>query len=243
MNTEEFGAQRSLPYGNDEDQVFDLWLPKGNHTRGIAVLVHGGYWRQRLDRSLMAPMAKLLGAGGWAIANIEYRRGPDHPWPIPSSDVRAAVCEVRAVVAAESISGPLVFIGHSVGGQLCLLNSDCSDALVTLAPVTDTTRVYAEGLGDGAAHEYFQRSPNEAPDVYQSSSPLCCAPPEVPTLLVQGNKDDRVPPEHTMRFADTLLPSTTVDLNCFEQLGHIDLIEADSEHWETTLRWMNALIL
>ncbi|SMY04213.1 Acetyl esterase/lipase [Brevibacterium sp. 239c] len=243
MNTEELGAQRSLPYGNDEDQVFDLWLPKGNHIRGIAVLVHGGYWRRRLDRSLMAPMAKLLVADGWAIANVEYRRGPDSPWPIPSIDVRTAVREIRAVAATESISGPLIFIGHSVGGQLCLLNSDCSDALVALAPVTDTARVYAEGLGDGAAREYFQQSPNEAPDVYRSSSPICCAPPEVPTLLVQGNDDDRVPPEHTMRFADRIRPTTVVDLHCFEQLGHIELIEAGSEHWDSTLRWMNALTL
>ncbi|WP_231442452.1 alpha/beta hydrolase family protein [Brevibacterium zhoupengii] len=243
MNTEELGAQRSLSYGNDKDQVFDLWLPIGSYIRGIAVLVHGGYWRQRLDRSLMAPMAELLVAEGWAIANVEYRRGPDSPWPIPSSDLRTAAQKVRAVAAAESISGPFVFIGHSVGGQLCLLNSDYSDALVALAPVTDTARVYAERLGDGAAHEYFQRSPHEAPDVYQNSSPICCAPPEVPTLLVQGNNDDRVPPEHTARFADMVRPTTFVDLHCFDQVGHIELIRADSEHWVSTLRWMNALTL
>lgn len=241
MISHEFVAQRTLRYGNDDDQVIDLCLPPDRRARGLAVLVHGGYWRQRFDRSIMEPMAELLVRDGWATANLEYRRGPDNPWPSPSSDVRLAAQTARRVAAEESLSGPLIMVGHSVGGQLCLLNSDCADAQVALAPVTDTARVFAEGLGDNAAREYFQRSPQEAPESYRRSSPICNAAPDVPTLLVQGSSDDRVPAEHTASYADSLSQPAGVDLHFFDTLGHTDLIDTASEHWESTLRWMNAL--
>lgn len=73
-----------IEYGPAESQHFDIAWPSANtRPRGIAILVHGGYWRSALDSSLMAPLILPLTSAGWIVANVEYRRGADGPWPAP----------------------------------------------------------------------------------------------------------------------------------------------------------------
>ena len=58
----------------------------------VAVLLHGGYWRDRYDLHLMDGLAPTS-LRGWLAVNVEYRRvGADGGgWPATFDDVRAAV--------------------------------------------------------------------------------------------------------------------------------------------------------
>jgi acetyl esterase/lipase len=38
------------------------------------VALHGGFWREAYDRSLMEGLCEDLAASGWAAWNLEYRR-------------------------------------------------------------------------------------------------------------------------------------------------------------------------
>ncbi|UDV06558.1 S9 family peptidase [Staphylococcus pseudintermedius] len=49
----------------------------------------------------------------------------------------------------------LVGIGHSVGGQLVLLNAKLFDQIVALAPVTDVLYTLHQHLGQDAADRIF----------------------------------------------------------------------------------------
>ncbi|MBM6621989.1 alpha/beta hydrolase [Micrococcaceae bacterium RIT802] len=226
-----------LPYGGHPDQHVVL-VRADVPARGTAVLVHGGYWRRAHTLALMAPLVTPLLDAGWNVANVEYRRGPEARWPIPLDDVRAAC----ALVADQHVGGPLVALGHSVGGELALLAGDPVDAVVALAPVTDAARTHSEQLGDGAAEEYFGTSPDQDPLRYADASPIARLSGARSTLIVHGTDDARVPVRHTLDYlvaaweagsgVTALLPG---------KLGHLEAIDPAGGHWNTVMWWMDGI--
>jgi Esterase/lipase len=228
-----------LSYGGHPDQSVTLVHPQDRSYRGTAVLVHGGYWRQRITAAVMQPILKDLLQAGWSVANVEYRRGPEHAWPIPSSDVAAAIRLVRSTLRDQGREQHVILVGHSVGGQLALLNADLANAVVGLAPVTDVAKVFEEDLGDSAAIEYFGNSPVEIPGIYRQSSPCGQPVPMVPMLLVHGRDDDRVPLEHTERYIHSLGESSLYTTMFYPQLGHFEIIAPEQHHWDAVRAWMD----
>src|SRR5699024_8825584 len=132
------------------------------------------------------PLADDLTSRGWAVANVEYRRGAEG-LTATLQDARAAVDTGRQEARRRGWDGPLVSIGHSVGGQLALLTADLVQAVVALAPVTDLARTRAERLGDEAVAEFIAQTPQEAPGLYAAGSPIARLPVGRPMLLVHGD--------------------------------------------------------
>src|SRR4051794_23805222 len=88
-------VMREHRYGPAPAQVCDLHLPSGP-VRGVVILVHGGFWRARYDRSQEHAVAADLTRAGWAVWNIDYRGVGEGPsagggWPRTFEDVAAAV--------------------------------------------------------------------------------------------------------------------------------------------------------
>lgn len=230
-----------LAYGPHNQQTVECWDPAGDGPpQGVAVLVHGGYWRAAFDASLMAPLAQDLTQSGWAVANVEYRRhGNGGGWPTTGDDVRAAVAAVAATSWREQCKGPVIGVGHSVGGQLALLAVDLLDAVVALAPVTDVARTYRERLGEDAAAEFFGVSPEEDPAVYESASPLSRLPLSAPTLIVHGATDQRVPVSHSMDFvARARAAGSQIDFESPHELDHLAAIDPSTPSWSSVRSWM-----
>src|SRR5688500_13873711 len=81
-------------YGTARSQFGDLPLPGGARGRWpVAVVLHGGFWRDAYDLHLMDAVSTDLAAAGWAAWNVEYRRlGRDGGgWPATFEDVATAV--------------------------------------------------------------------------------------------------------------------------------------------------------
>ncbi|EMY33152.1 esterase family protein [Arthrobacter crystallopoietes BAB-32] len=232
----------TLSYGPHAPQTIECWdAAVPGPARGVAVLVHGGYWRARFDASLMVPLARDLALHGWAVANVEYRRGGNGGgWPETGQDVRSAVAAVAATRWRQSHPGPLVGVGHSVGGQLALLTADLLDAVVALAPVTDTGRTYREGLGENAAAEFFGVSPEQAPEVYAGASPIRQLPLETPALVVHGAVDQRVPVEHSLDYlARARAAGDRTDFISPYDLDHLAAIDPSAQVWPSVREWMD----
>ncbi|MEV6317890.1 alpha/beta hydrolase [Streptomyces sp. NPDC051776] len=67
----------TLPYGELPDQIVDFFTPRGGEGPApLVVLFHGGAWRAPYDRQHISPLAAHLAAHGFAVASVEYRRGP-----------------------------------------------------------------------------------------------------------------------------------------------------------------------
>ncbi|MBP0461559.1 alpha/beta hydrolase [Streptomyces montanisoli] len=130
-------------YGEHPDQVVDFYAPRadGAASAPLVVLLHGGAYRERVDRTHLSPFAGFLARRGFAVAGVEYRRGPGVPhegdgtppagdgpppagrWPETFEDVAAALDALPAL-AREALprADPrrTVLAGHSAGGQLAL---------------------------------------------------------------------------------------------------------------------------
>lgn len=226
--------ERIIRYGPHDDQWIELTLPS-SPPRGVAVLVHGGYWRSAFTSQLMHPLVPSFTARGWVVANIEYRRGPDG-WAATRDDLALALTCVRA-------TGPewdVAIIGHSVGGQLALLAGREADAIIALAPVTDVIRGYHEWIGDGAVAEFFRDPPGLNPDLYSAASPLAQVPPRGDVLIVHGQDDARVPLAHTRDYiAAARAAGGDVDSLQPPRLSHLDAIDPAAFHWVDVHAWLD----
>jgi acetyl esterase/lipase len=220
-------------YGPDPLQEVALW-PGG--TRGTLVLIHGGYWRARFTADLMLPLVDPLRERGWTVANVEYRRvGTGGGWPTTVEDAGAALDLVREIAP-----GPVVTVGHSVGGQLALLHADRTDAVIALAPVTDLVRGFDEGIGEDAVIDFMAMTPAEDPAAYAAASPIASTPP-CPVLVVHGADDARVPVAHARDYvAAARAAGATITMQEHAELSHLALIDPDAPHWAGVHDWLSA---
>ena len=102
-------------YGPDPSQFGDLYLPAGTAKKGLAVVLHGGFWLAEYDLSLGAPLAADLASRGFASFNLEYRRvGDGGGWPTTLQDVADGIDLLASLNVDTS---HVVAIGHSAGGQ------------------------------------------------------------------------------------------------------------------------------
>src|SRR6476660_10426262 len=91
-------------YGDDPSQWGELFLPDAAGARGVAVVIHGGYWRSQYGAELGEPLAKDLAAHGMAAWNLEYRRaGNGGGWPNTFQDILAAIDKLAALAEPPSL--------------------------------------------------------------------------------------------------------------------------------------------
>ncbi|WP_438293059.1 alpha/beta hydrolase [Streptomyces sp. HUAS TT7] len=135
-------------YGDHPDQVIDFYAPRSGHVGApLVVLLHGGAWRAPYDRMHVTPFADFLARRGFAVANVEYRRGSLLPqqggvigaspartklrawgtvagrWPDTFDDVAAALDALPSLVrdaVPQADPRRTVLAGHSAGGHLAL---------------------------------------------------------------------------------------------------------------------------
>ena len=213
--------QRMRSYGPDASQFGD-WYEGGD--RGVAVLIHGGFWRDRYDLTLMEPLAADLVARGWTVWNIEYRRlGSGGGVPETLDDVSAAIDHLAELGVSD---GPVVAIGHSAGGHRAGWAAGRQDARVPLtgyvsqAGVLDTKRAFELRLSDGVAEHFLAASPIERV-------------PEIPGLLVHGRQDDTVPLEIREAFA----AASGAELAVFDE-GHFGHLDPANPMWKAVVNWL-----
>jgi acetyl esterase/lipase len=234
-------------YGPDPSQVADLHLPEGPGPWPVAVVIHGGYWRARYDRTLMDAVCVDLAAGGWAAWNLEYRRigpGGTGGWPQTFDDVAAGIDQL-ALLDAPIDLGRVVAIGHSAGGQLALWAATRTryqvpvHSAVGQAAVSDLRAAARLRLSDGAAIELLGGIPAEVPERYAAASPAERLPLGVPVLLVHGARDDTV----SVAFSRDLHTAAVAagdrcDLVVGEHDGHFEHIDPASSAWATVRAWL-----
>jgi arylformamidase len=104
-------ARLDLEYGPASRNRLDLFLPEGS-AKGLAVFVHGGYWKA-FDKSYWSHLAAGPLAHGFAVAMPSYTLCPENSISGIAQEIAAAVS-----LAAQDVAGPIRLTGHSAGGQL-----------------------------------------------------------------------------------------------------------------------------
>jgi acetyl esterase/lipase len=230
-------------YGPHPDQVANLHLPAGDGGPWPAVvLVHGGFWRDPWDRTLMTPLAHDLAARGYAAWNVEYRRvGRDGGWPQTLDDVVAAVAALERMTEVDRHR--VVAVGHSAGGQLalCLASRTPLAGVVSLAGVCDLARAHAQGVG-GSAVADFLGGPDGVEANLRDASPIERVA-NVPHVLVHGERDDVVPLSQSRTYAEQARAGG-VEVELIELAGtdHEDVIDRDHPSWHAVVAALARLL-
>jgi acetyl esterase/lipase len=216
-------------YGDDPAQFGEL-----SGAGPVAVLIHGGFWRDRYDLTLMHPLVDDLVARGWATWNIEYRRlGSGGGVPETLDDVGAAIDFLAELDVDRS---RVVTIGHSAGGHLAAWAATREDArvavtaVVSQAGVLDVRRAWELGLSDGVAREFLRGDVENA----KLASPIERLPLGVPALLVHGAQDDTVPLEISERFARESGATLVVE----PDEGHFGHLDPENPMWQAVVKWL-----
>jgi len=96
-----------------------LYRPEGE-PKGLIVYFHGGGWVIGSVAAYHPLTATLAQCTGCAVLSVDYRLAPEHPYPQPLDDARAAIEWAAAQGAAAIGADPraLVAMGDSAGGNL-----------------------------------------------------------------------------------------------------------------------------
>ena len=216
-------------YGDHPSQVCELH----GEAPSVAVLIHGGFWRQRYGRELEGGIARDLLARGWAVWNIEYRRlGGGGGWPETFEDVRAAIGALPVEASR------VVAIGHSAGGQLAVWAAaeGLVDAAVAQAGALDLDQLSRLGTSDNVVNQLLGGTPDEVPERYAQASPRRRLPIGVPLLLVHGERDDDVPVHISREFAAAA--GDGCELVVIDDEGHMEHLEPGSRCWAAVTEWL-----
>ena len=235
-------ADARVAYGSDANQFVDLRLPKSKEPHGLAIVIHGGYWRAKYDMGYAGHLCAALTAKGIATANLEYRRvgNTGGGWPGTFADVRAGYqFLVQNAQKYEFDARRVVAIGHSAGGQLglCLAAHESGvKAVISLAGVVDLQRAYALHLSNDAVVEFLGGTPAEVGDHYKEADPMKLTI-AARQWLVHGAEDDTVPPAFSRDYAAAKQKmKEEARLVEIAGAGHFEVVDPRARAWKEVER-------
>lgn len=245
-----------IPYGPHPAQWVDLYRPDGPPRPGIAVVIHGGFWRSRYDAALGAPLAIDLADRGYVALNLEYRRVPDGGgYPQTLLDIAAGL-DVLATVDDLDLSR-VITIGHSAGGHLAVWAAGRSGlpagspgagpivhvtGAISQAGVVALTKAAEEHVGNGAMQDLIGAQTGDHPERWAIADPLTRIPLDVPVRLLHARDDVDVPFDQSETY---LAAATTAgaDARLIEVAGgHMALVDVTTPAWATTVAAFEELI-
>jgi acetyl esterase/lipase len=234
-------------YGTDPHQYAELYRPSGS-SRGVVVVIHGGFWKAAYDASLGRPLALDLARRGWTAWNLEYRRvGNGGGRPETFDDVAAGIDRLADV--PDLGRSTVVAVGHSAGGHLATWAAargrfpDWSPvrvpvtAVVSQAGVVDLVQAYRDDLGGGAVAA-FVGPPGPA---YRRWDPRQQLPLDVPVWCVHGSQDVTVPVSQSRGYVEAARAAGGTAELVELPTDHMDVIDPSSQAWTRTVAILDGL--
>ncbi|MEU3072945.1 alpha/beta hydrolase [Streptomyces laurentii] len=243
-------------YGPHPDQVVDFFAPRDGRTSApLVVALHGGVWRTPYDRHHLTPFTDFLARRGFAVANVEYRRGSDLPrqggaapvagrWPETFDDIATvmdALPELAAAHLPQADPRRIVLTGHSAGGHLALwaaarhvLPAGSAWRLpappelrgvVALAPIAHFGRAVELDICGGGVTEFLGGT-EQSEARAPFADPAVLLPTGIATTVVQGREDSVVPVAVSEAYVTAAAAAgETVGFTLLEDVGHFPLID------------------
>jgi acetyl esterase/lipase len=233
-----------ITYGGDPSQWADLHTPSGE-SRGLVVVIHGGFWKAQYGADYGAPLAEDLVGRGWTAANLEYRRvGNGGGFPQTLDDIHAAI----GAVAADA-TGPVVTLGHSAGGHLATWaaargrfdrwsGGPALTHVISQAGVVDLRSAVADHLGSDAALAFLGDAGESA---YAQADPLTQVPLDVPMWAVHASDDDVVPIGQSEAYVDAATAAGAEATLVEVAGGHFGVIDPTSEAWAACVKVLDSI--
>ena len=255
-----------IPYGDHPSQYGELRLPAQAGPHPVAVLIHGGCWKQPYATTGdLAPMGDVLKADGVASWNVEYRRlyETGSGWPGTYLDIGQAIDHLRPMASRYNLDlKRVVVIGHSAGGHLAMWAGArhrlaresplfVADPLpvrgvMNLAGTIDMTENirHMETLcRDTVVSGMLGGKPAEVPERYAQVSAITMLPLGIPQVLVWGDQEDFVPLPLAESYAKAAgQAGDSVRVLLIPRAGHFETASPFSSAWPAVRRAIQSLL-
>lgn len=217
LNPLESYEELNIAYGNDNDQVFDLYLPANRSTATkTIILVHGGGWTSG-DKIDMNPYKTFLKdqMPNYAVVNMNYRLADDNnqAYPMQINDITSVVNFIKINQNNYTISDDIGFVGVSAGAHLSLLWSYAFDTenqtkmvCSVVGPTNFTDPAYLDNLNNPFFQEIVETfGVNPSTEYLEEVSPYHNVTAEAPpTILFYGGVDPLIPTTQGTDMRDKL---------------------------------------
>ena len=195
----------------------DFYPAAGAGSAPCIVVIHGGGWDGG-DRTEIAHFNAWLAHAGYAVAAIDYRLAPLHPWPAQHEDACLALRWLQANASELGFAADkLVLCGRSAGGQIaaavgCTVHDPSIRGIISLYAPQDMPFAWSVSREDDALNslqlmrQYLGGPPDESRrELYHSASAqLNVNATTPPMLLLHGTIDTLVWRRHSERMAARL---------------------------------------
>ena len=233
LNPLEAYTKLNISYGDDSDQVFDLYLPANRtvNTKTL-ILVHGGGWTSG-DKVDMNPFKDFIKdqMPSYAIVNINYRLADENnsAYPMQINDITSVVDYLDENENYYSISDDIGFVGVSAGAHLSLLwsyafDTDNQTEMVSsvVGPTNFTDPAYLDNsnivLQDLLANLGVDTSIPYLEEVSPYHNATASSPP---TILFYGGVDPLIPTTQGTAMRDKLEElNVTHEFTLYPNEGH-----------------------
>jgi acetyl esterase/lipase len=213
----------TLAYGPAPSQAIDVFLPRGDGPHPVAILIHGGCWKDLpgAGREQLRPMGRALADRGIAVWSIGYRRANEAGGGYPGTfeDAASAIDMVRKEAARLRLDlARSAVVGHSAGGHLALWAAvrgrlPANSALRRAVPFIPRSVISLAGVGDLRQFARFvpvlcgpdileRLAPAEAP--YTEISPAEMPAPASRVVTISATLDRLVPPYVAHDYAQAM---------------------------------------
>lgn len=220
-----------VTYGSDAEHVADIrYGGERALARPLVLLIHGGFWRPKYDRTHTGPMCVALAEAGWTVAALEYRRIPQQP-NATVDDITLALKTLPGKVSGHD--GRVIVMGHSAGGHLALWAAAKPviahlHGVLALAPAADLQLAHRLNLGDGATSAFLGEDVENRADLDPKRMPS----PAAPVTIVHGDEDQIVP----VSLAESYVVShPRTRLVRIAGAAHFSVIDPLSAAWATVV--------
>ncbi|MCT2562990.1 alpha/beta hydrolase [Chryseobacterium herbae] len=238
-----FQKEENVYYGNDREQVMDLYLPhqEPSKRKDVFIIIHGGGWRGG-DKSQLTffTLSMMKKFPDYIFVNLNYRLATATSSGIPNqtNDIENAVQYIEKKLKYHP---KFILLGNSAGAHLSMLYAYHFDAKKRVKAVVNI--VGPSDLSDPGFEKYVDYSfvknylvnPKAvAPGMSATSfaSPINWVDSaSVPTLSYYGNRDQVIPLSQKRRL-DSVFTQNKVSHESYEfNGGHLDWDKAPNDQF------------
>lgn len=181
-------------------------------NKPCVIVIHGGSWAGGDSRQL-PELNSYLAARGYNVAAINYRMAPKYQTPAPVQDVQAAIAYLKQQADVLHIDPTeFVLLGRSAGAQIAMLaaytlHEPALKGVIDFYGPADMIWGYSAPASPlvmdsrKVMENYIGGPYSRIPQKYAACSPLEFVDEHtVPTLIIHGDNDVLVAPEHSRRL-------------------------------------------
>ena len=196
----------------DVSLTLDYYVSRESGKRPCVIVVHGGSWSSGDSRQL-PELNWELAARGYQVAAINYRMAAKYQTPAPVEDVENAINYLcRHADELNIDTNKFVLLGRSAGAQIALLaaytlHNERIKGVIDFYGPADMVWGYSIPTSPlvmdsrKVMRDYIGGSYEQVPAKFAACSPLEFVDKRsVPTLIIHGENDVLVSPEHSRRL-------------------------------------------